>query len=69
MPSAGFEQPGSDRPSGSFGFAAAPDLGFVRVCGRSGSFGFPTRRRRDPRRGSIRDWEFYPISVAVTTAI
>jgi hypothetical protein len=41
-------------------------LGFVRIRARSGSFGCPAAPARPPR-GSMRDWEFYPISAAVAT--
>ena len=46
------------RVSGSFGLAAAPDLGFDRVLRRLGSFGFCRRRCCDRPRLNPR-WEFY----------
>jgi hypothetical protein len=51
------EKPAILRVSGSFGFFAAPDLGFVRCPRRSGSFGFPDpwsdRPRLDARLGIL----------------
>jgi hypothetical protein len=49
--------------------SAAPGLGFVSVSATARVRSAPRPPPARPRRGPMCDWEFYPISAAVATAI